>query len=103
VILHETGIQVGLTIFYGRNNFLRRSQWPCGLRHGSSPLGCWDRGFESRSRPGCLSVSFCVVLCCPVSVEALRRADHSSKESYYMSKLFKKPPICEAARVLQGL
>jgi hypothetical protein len=26
------------------------------------------------------------VLCCPVLVEALRRADHSSKESYNMSK-----------------
>jgi hypothetical protein len=26
------------------------------------------------------------VLCCPVQVEALRRADHSSKEFYHMSK-----------------
>jgi hypothetical protein len=26
------------------------------------------------------------VLCCPVQVEALRRADHSSKESCQMSK-----------------
>jgi hypothetical protein len=26
------------------------------------------------------------VLCCPVWVEALRQADHSSKESYHMSK-----------------
>jgi hypothetical protein len=43
------------------------------------------------------------VLCCPVYVEALRRADHSSKESCHMSKLFKKPPTCEAANVLQGL
>jgi hypothetical protein len=25
------------------------------------------------------------VLCCPVYVEALRRADHSSKKSYHMS------------------
>jgi predicted secreted protein len=24
--------------------------------------------------------------CCPLQVEALRRADHSSKESYHMSK-----------------
>jgi hypothetical protein len=40
---------------------LRRSQWPRGLR----PLGCWGRGFESRSGHGCLSVVFicCVVLC----------------------------------------
>jgi hypothetical protein len=41
-----------------------RSQWPCGLRRGSWPVGCWDRGFESRSRHGCLSASFCVVLSC---------------------------------------
>jgi hypothetical protein len=27
-------------------------------------VGCWDRGFESRSRHGCLSASFCVVLSC---------------------------------------
>jgi hypothetical protein len=27
------------------------------------------------------------VLCCPVYVEALRRADHSSKESYHMSNI----------------
>jgi hypothetical protein len=26
------------------------------------------------------------VLCCPVYAEALRRADHTSKESYQMSK-----------------
>jgi hypothetical protein len=26
------------------------------------------------------------VLCCPVEVEALRWADHASKESYHMSK-----------------
>jgi hypothetical protein len=41
-----------------------RSQWPCGLRRGSWLVGCWDRGFESRSRHGCLSASFCVVLSC---------------------------------------
>jgi hypothetical protein len=42
-----------------------RSQWPCGLRRGSWPVGCWDRGFESRSRRECLSLVFlcCVVLC----------------------------------------
>jgi hypothetical protein len=28
------------------------------------PVGCWDRGLESRSKHGCLSASFCVVLSC---------------------------------------
>jgi hypothetical protein len=42
----------------------RRSQWPCSLRRGSWPVGCWDRGFESRLSHGCLSASFCVVLSC---------------------------------------
>jgi hypothetical protein len=41
-----------------------RSQWPCGLRRWSWSVGCWDRGFESRSWHGCLSASFCVVLSC---------------------------------------
>jgi hypothetical protein len=45
-------------------NIKCRSQWPCGLRRGSWPVGCWDRGFESRSRHGRLSASFCVVLSC---------------------------------------
>jgi hypothetical protein len=42
-----------------------RSQWPRGLRCRHWSLGCWDRGFESHLRNGCLS-SFlcCVVLSC---------------------------------------
>jgi hypothetical protein len=50
--------------------------------HGS-PLGHWDRGFESHSGHGCLvclRASFCVC----VQLEALRRADHPPKESYRM-------------------
>jgi hypothetical protein len=47
-------------------------------------LGSRVRGFKSHTRHGCL-VCVCVysvfVLSC-VYVEALRRADHSSKESY---------------------
>jgi hypothetical protein len=42
-------------------------------------LGRWDRRFESYSRYGCFCMRLfcvCVVLCI-----ALRRADHSSKES----------------------
>jgi hypothetical protein len=37
--------------------------WSVRSEAGSWPVGCWDRGFESRSRHGCLSLS---VLCCPV-------------------------------------
>jgi hypothetical protein len=46
------------------------------------PLECWDRGFESHSRHGCLR-AFILSLClfC-VQVAALRRADPRSKESY---------------------
>jgi hypothetical protein len=47
-------------------------------------LGSWDRGFDSHTKHGCL-VCVCVysmsVLSC-VYIETLRRADHSSKESY---------------------
>jgi hypothetical protein len=43
-----------------------------------------DHGFESRLRYGCLSSS---MLCCPVLAEALRRADHSSKESCRLSMI----------------
>jgi hypothetical protein len=32
--------------------------------YGLRPLEHWDRGFESRSRHGCVSVFFCVVLSC---------------------------------------
>jgi hypothetical protein len=43
-------------------------------------LECWDRGFESHSRHGCLCVySVCVVLCVG---SGLRRDDPPSKESY---------------------
>jgi hypothetical protein len=34
--------------FHVAKQIARRSQWPCGLRRGSWPVGCWDRGFESR-------------------------------------------------------
>jgi hypothetical protein len=54
-----------LRVFIVTDTYYCRSQWPCGLRHGSWSVGCWDRGFESRSRHGCLSFVFlcCVVLC----------------------------------------
>jgi hypothetical protein len=39
-----------------------RSRWPRGLRRRYWPLGCWNRGFESCSRHGCLSLRFCIVL-----------------------------------------
>jgi hypothetical protein len=57
-------IEVGVIVFVNSVALFYRSQWPCGLRRGSWPVGCWDRGFESRSRHGCSSASFCVVLSC---------------------------------------
>jgi hypothetical protein len=62
-----TGFQVTLRIdcLYlcgGIYILFSRSQWSCSLRRGSWPVGCWDRGFESRSRH--LSASLCVVLSC---------------------------------------
>jgi hypothetical protein len=47
-----------------RETTLSRSQWPCCGRRMTWSLGHWDRGFESRSRYGCFSSSFCVVLSC---------------------------------------
>jgi hypothetical protein len=47
------------------NYLFGRSQWRCGLRRGSWPVGCWDRGFESCLSHGCLSLVFlCSVLLC---------------------------------------
>jgi hypothetical protein len=45
----------------------------------------WDRGFKSHSKHGCLC-GFILCLCCPVYVAVLRRADHSSKETYRLCK-----------------
>jgi hypothetical protein len=44
------------TFNHGRSLRLR------GLRRGSWSLGYWYRGFESPSRHGCLSSSFCAVM-----------------------------------------
>jgi hypothetical protein len=60
---------------------LSRSQW---LRHWLHPLEHWDRRFESHSRHW-YSCTFILCLYCPMYVAALRRADHSSKESYRLS------------------
>jgi hypothetical protein len=40
-----------------------RSRWSRGLMSGSWPLGYGDRGFETSSRQGCLSLCFCVCVC----------------------------------------
>jgi hypothetical protein len=53
-----------LNMLFDCNSVNCRSQWLCGLRRRSWPVCCWDRGFESRSRHGCLSASFCAVLSC---------------------------------------
>jgi hypothetical protein len=49
-------------------HFCCRSQWPYGLSVGLRPLACWDRGFESHRRHGCLSAVS--VVCCQVEVSA---------------------------------
>jgi hypothetical protein len=47
-----------------------------------------EPGIESHSGHGCLVfVYVCTLFCVCVQVEALRRADHPSKESYRLSKI----------------
>jgi hypothetical protein len=64
-----------------------RSQWPRGLRHELSSLartlGSWVRIPLKIWMSVC---AFILCLCCPVQVAALRRVDHSSKESYRLCK-----------------
>jgi hypothetical protein len=58
--------------------------------HCLRSLGSRDRGFESQSGHGRLVfVYVCAFFCVCVQVEALRQADHPSKESYQLS-LIKK-------------
>jgi hypothetical protein len=65
-----------------------------GYVAGHSGCAVWGVGFDRLdtgivcSNPA-QDMDICprlYVLCCPVQVEALRRADHSSKESCQMSK-----------------
>jgi hypothetical protein len=51
----------GLTVNAGWVDLCGRAVWGVGLR----PLGCWNRGFESRWEHGCSSLVF--VLCCVFS------------------------------------
>jgi hypothetical protein len=66
-------------------------------------LGRWNSGIAglnpAQGMDVCPRLS---VLWCPLQVEALRRAHHS-KQSYQISKQPKQLPICEAAKVHQGL
>jgi hypothetical protein len=58
--------------------------------HCLRSLGSRDHGFESHSGHGCLMfVYVCAFFCVRVQIEALRRADHPSKEPYRLS-LIKK-------------
>jgi hypothetical protein len=67
--------------------------------HCLGSLGSRDRGFQSHSGHGCLeSVYVCTFICVCVQVEALRRADDPSKESYRLSlikKLRKLSPMLQ--------
>jgi hypothetical protein len=61
--------------------------FPCprGLRRRSTPLGYWDRGLESSSGHGRLSLCFCVVLY-SVGTGLCDGPIISSEESYRVSK-----------------
>jgi hypothetical protein len=61
-------------------------------------LGYSDRGFESLSRHGSLSVCFCVVL--SFVGRSLQRADHWSKEVLLSVLIRSRNLRCEAAKVL---
>jgi hypothetical protein len=69
-------------------------QWPIYYTAGHSGREVWGVGLgrliagivgsnPAQGMDVCPRLS---VLCCPVYVQALRRADHSSKESYHMTK-----------------
>jgi hypothetical protein len=69
--------------------------------HYLRSLGSRDRVFESHSGRGCLVfVYVCAFFCACVQVEALRRADHPSRESCRLSlikKLRKLSPLLQKA------
>jgi hypothetical protein len=62
-----------------------RSHWPRGLRRRSSPLGYWDRWFESRSGHGSLFLCLYVVLSC-VGRGLCNKLITRPKEFYRVSK-----------------
>jgi hypothetical protein len=61
-----------------------QSRLPRCLRRRSWPFGCWDRGFESRLRHGCLLLSSCVVLS-RVGIGLCDRLITRPKEFYHVS------------------
>ena len=58
-----------------------RSEWPCGLRHGSRPLVFWEWEFESRRGQVChVFWVLCVCVCvCVASWISPQQADNSSR------------------------
>jgi hypothetical protein len=76
-----------------------RSRWSIGLRRALSSLA-WKPGPWVRIplRAWMFSVCVCAFFCVCVQVEALRRADHPSKESYRLfliKKLRKLSPMLQ--------
>jgi hypothetical protein len=68
-------------------------QRPRGLRRGPRALVHWIA--DSNPAQGMDVCPRLSTLCCPVWVEALRRADYSSKESYRKSMIHNFRSNCE--------
>jgi hypothetical protein len=84
--LETASLNQNLKIFYDMNwrvkcMYTRDIRRNDGITQNPLSSERLDRGFESRSRHGCIS-AFILCLCCPVQVTALRRADPPPKESY---------------------
>jgi hypothetical protein len=83
---HQRYFKICLSI----TTFSGRSRWPLSLRRRSWPLACWNRGFESRPRHGCLSLCLYVMLPC-VGRDLCDELIPRPKEYYAVSNKIHKP------------